>query len=194
MSALALNLRSFAHEHDDIPAFHAAYLVATFLAAAVLNLGFFAVLIAGHMALDYVKYREVHQYGIRVTIKAMILESITDIALFLVALTFGVYLSHTYVLAAFSGLIRSELTLLRALGTLLPKVAILEHMIVIALDVHAYMHNVEPALRGKFTAVQTWSLRFSVLSILLLAGSIALFWGDEETLMKILVQELVPAL
>lgn len=194
MSTLTHSLRWFAHEHDDIPAFHAAYLVATFLAAAVLNLGFFAVLIAGHMTLDFIKYREVHQYSLRLTFKAMILESITDIALFLVALTFGVYLSHTYILAAFSGLIRSELTIVRALGTLLPKVGILEHMLVIALDVHAYMHNIDPALRGKLTTVQKWSVRFAILSIVLLIGSIALYWGDEEALMQILARELVPAL
>ena len=62
MSTAIRHLRIFAHEHDDIPAFHAAYLVGTFLAAAIFNLGFFLLLIIGHMCLDVVKYRDFHGY------------------------------------------------------------------------------------------------------------------------------------
>ena len=47
--------RLFAHRHDELPAFHAAYLVITVLCAALLSLGAFAALIVAHIALDYVK-------------------------------------------------------------------------------------------------------------------------------------------
>jgi hypothetical protein len=134
MTAIANSFIGFAHEHDEVPAFHAAFLVATILSASVFNLGFFAFAIAGHMCLDFVKYRDLHRMSLRQTFRAMALESIGDIALFLLALTFAVYLNHTYLLSAMSGMVRSELTLLRAFGTVLPKVRIMENLLAIALN------------------------------------------------------------
>lgn len=186
--------RAFAHEHDDIPAFHAAYLVATFLAAAVFNLGFFLILIVGHMTLDFFKYREVHGFSLGRTFKAMVLESITDLAFFLLALTFAVYLSHTYLLAAVSGLLRSELTILEALGTLLPKVQIFEHIAGVAFGVHNYLHAVNPGVSGPLSRMQKASLVLAVLCALLLAGSFFAFHGNEATLLAAYGRELIPRL
>ena len=62
MQRVATRLRTFAWVHDELPAFHAAYLVLTFLTAALFNFGVFALLIAAHMMLDFVKYREVHGF------------------------------------------------------------------------------------------------------------------------------------
>lgn len=194
MTAITHSFRSFAHQHDDIPAFHAAYLVATFLTAALLNLGYFAVLIAIHMFLDFVKYRDIHRYGLSKTFKAMILESIGDIALFLIALTFVTYLNHTYMLAAVSGLLRSELTLLRAIGTLLPKVRILEHILCIAMNFHLYLHSVPSGLEEPMTRLQKWSIRVVVLCIGLLVLAGFLFQNHGWDLMRILQQELSLAL
>lgn len=190
MTAITHSFRSFTHQHDDMPAFHAAYLVSTFLAAALLNLGYFAVIIVIHMALDYVKYRDIHQYDYAKTFKALTLESIGDIALFLLALTFVVYLNHAYMLAAVSGLLRSELTLLRAIGTLLPKIRILEHILCIAMNFHLYLHSVPPGLDEPLTRLQKWSMRISVLCIGLLIAAGFLFQNHGWDLVRILEQEL----
>jgi hypothetical protein len=187
-------VRAFAHEHDDIPAFHAAYLVATFLAAAILNLGFFLGLILLHMALDFIKYRDIHKESYRLTFRAMILESISDIAFFLLALTFAVYFSHTFLLAAASGLVRSELTVLRALGTLIPKVAIFEHMVTVMVSMHSYLHTEVEGIHGPMTRVQVWSLRVSTACTGLLLLSVFLYWQGGADLVPVLLRELVPAL
>ena len=187
-------VRSFAHGHDDVPAFHATFLVATFLAAAVLNLGYFAILIFLHMILDFVKYREVHGYGYRMTFKAMILESISDIALFLMGLTVSVYFSHTFMLAAAGGMVRSELTVLKALGTLIPKIVIIEHLVTIAVSVRSYLDTEVLGLHGKCTRLQLWSIRSSCFCLLLLAIAIGLYAQNDADLLSVLQHELIPAL
>lgn len=187
-------VRSFAHGHDDVPAFHATFLVATFLAAAILNLGFFLILIVLHMILDFVKYRDVFHYGYKMTFKAMILESISDIALFLMGLTVAVYFSHTFMLAAAGGLVRSELTVLKALGTLIPKIVIFEHMVTIAVSVRSYLDTEVLGLHGAFTRLQIWSIRSSCFCLILLALAVVLYAQNEADLLSVLQHELIPAL
>lgn len=194
ISSTLCRFRSFAHEHDDIPAFHAAYLVATFLAAAVFNLGFFLVLILGHMALDFFKYREVHGFSLLRTMRAIVLESIVDIALFLLALSFEVYLSHTFLLAGLSGIVRSELTIIEAVGTLLPKVHILEHMAVIAIDVHGYLHAVHPGVSTPLSRIQKVSIVLAIICAGLLVASFFIYDGDLSHLLDVYRHELVPRL
>ncbi len=182
--------RGFAHEHDDIPAFHAAYLVGTFLAAALLNLGFFALLIAVHMCLDYVKYRDLHRYGLLTTMRLMVRESIIDIALFLVALTFAVYLNHSFAIAAISGLARAELTIIRALGLLIPKIEIAEHAISLLLSVERYMHAMVIRPGTSLRDGERWALFAIVVSLSLLALSFVVFHQHQEALMGVFAREL----
>jgi hypothetical protein len=194
MHALTRGLRSFAHQHDDVPAFHAGFLVATILSAAVLNLGFFAIAIVLHMTLDFVKYRDLHRYDLKTTCKAIILESVADIALFLIALTFAVYLNHTYMLAAMSGMLRSELTVLRAVGMLIPKVRMVENILAILLNFHNYMHSVHPDLARPITRVQRWSICTIVVCSALLLLAVFLYQSNGWSLVKVLMHELVPAI
>lgn len=194
MIALSPTLRGFAHEHDEIPAFHAAFLVVTILSAAVFNLGFFGLGILAHMALDYVKYRDVHHLPFRITIKAMFLESIGDIALFLIALTFAVYLNHTYMLSLLSGMLRSELTLLRAFGTLLPKIRMVENFLALALNFRAYMHTPHAGLKRPLSRLERLSLRTIIVCSFLLIAAFFLFWSHEWDLIAVLRHELIPML
>ena len=99
MSKPLSSVRHFAHVHDDLPAFHAGYLVLTILVASLLNLGVFGLLIIAHMALDYVKYREHHGFSWRRTMEGMVRESLVDIALLGVGVVFAVYFHHTVALA-----------------------------------------------------------------------------------------------
>ena len=194
MTAVFNRIRTFAHEHDDVPAFHATYLVGAVLAAALFNLGFFAILILGHMSLDFVKYREIHKFDLPTTFKAIFLESIADIALFLLSLTVGIYLNHAYVLTALSGLLRSELTIVSAVGTIIPKIRILEDICAIFLNLHGYLHSIHPNLKVPFTRLQHWSLTVTYACLFLLGMSILLFHNNEARLLGILAHELIPTL
>ncbi len=194
MTAITNSLRGFAHEHDEIPAFHAAFLVGTILCAAVFNLGFYALLIVAHVLLDIVKYRDVHGMSIRKTIYAATLESIGDIALFLLSLTFAIYLNHTYMLSALGGMMRSELTILRALGTMLPKIKILENMCAIALNFHGYLHTPHPALNRPFTRLERCSVWTIVVCLTLLFVAIVFFQTNQWDLGAVLRHELIPTL
>ena len=77
------------------------------------------------MTLDYVKYREYHGYGWKLTFEGMVRESITDITLFSIGLVFSVYLHHSIAFPGISGVLRAELMLIRLFGTIIPKVKIL---------------------------------------------------------------------
>ncbi len=190
MHTLTYRFRIFAHEHDDIPAFHAAYLVGTFLSAAIFHLGFFAILIAMHMCLDYVKYRDYFRFDLRTTFKAMMLESIVDIACFMVALTFSVYLNTSYLLVATSGLLRSGLTILRAVGTIVPKIRILESFVTTFVNMHAYLYTPHPDIRKPLSKAHRWSLVAIGVSTLMLTGTFFYYFGHEQDLYVLVAREL----
>jgi hypothetical protein len=90
-------------------------MVLTILISAMLNLGAFVLLIAAHMALDTVKYRETHGMRWKLVSKGVLRESLVDIVLLAVGFTSVVYLNHDVGIAAASGLLRSEVTLLKGL-------------------------------------------------------------------------------
>ncbi len=184
------SLLHFAHEHDDVPAFHAAYLAGSFLAAALFHLGFFGLLIVIHMTLDWVKYRDFFRFSVAQTLKGMFLESMQDIALFFLALTSAIYLDQTFLLATVSGLLRSELTILRALAVLLPEITILEHFLSISLSFHHYMHSVHPDIRKPFSRMQKFAFSVMLSCIVLLILSPLFYGGHIEQLLRILFREL----
>lgn len=190
MHTFASHLRSFAHDHDDMPAFTAAYLVGTILAAALLSLGWFLFLILLHMTLDVVKYREVHGLMGWRAAKAVLLESISDIALFLTAITFAVYLHHTFLLASVSGLMRSQLTVVRALGMLIPETSILQHFIVVGMNMHEYMHSPHPDLMQPITRVERWSFVTIAITVILLIIAVPLLADQGGSVIAILAEEL----
>ena len=185
MQTLAHRLRLFAHEHDDIPAFHAAYLVTTFLVAAIFSLGYFAILIALHMMLDYVKYRDYFHFSFFLTIKAMMLESIVDIALFLLSLTFSVYLSTGLALSLVSGIFRSGVTLLGGIATLLPKIHIVEDVFAIGVNFHTYLYTPHADIRRPLSRTSRMALGVILISGALLLASFAIFRGHESDLLRI---------
>jgi len=194
MTHVLQSIRLFAHEHDDLPAFTAVYLVGTILIASLLSLGWFAIFILVHMCLDTVKYRDLHGFSIKRTVKAVLLENISDIALFLTALTFAVYLHHTFLLATMSGLLRSELTIIRALGMLIPETSIVQHMFVVGLNFHEYLHSVHPDMTQPITRMQRWSLVTIGLATAFLIAALPLFSHQGVSILPILEEEMTLAL
>ena len=189
---VATSIRTFAHEHDDLPAFHAAYLVLTLLFAMLFNLGAFAVLIALHMMLDIIKYRDLHRLSVRQTITGTVRENLLDITLFAIGLVFAVYLHHTTGLMVVGGLVRAEETIVRALGLLIPKMKIMHNILWIFTTVASHLHYIKPAFTLRWSTAERIQIFFLVLSILMLASAPAVLQTTHTTIAKIYAEELMP--
>ncbi len=187
------SLRLFAHQHDSLPAFHAAFLVLSFLAAAILNLGFFGVLILVHMALDIVKYREVHGLDWRKTTEGVIRESIVDLTLFMMGLVVAVYLHPSLTgMIGIKGLMLAEITVLRGIGIMTPKLKILYDMLKILSDIDHYLSRLHPKFGKNVSMIEyvcTFSL-FVATGMILIAPVLLMLDGAE--FMRILLSELTP--
>lgn len=193
MSTLLGTLRQFAHTHDDLPAFHAAYLVLTFLIAAMFNMGAFAVLIIAHVSLDVVKYREVHRYPWRAVFEGALRESLVDLVLFFLGLTFAVYLHHSLVgIASLSGLARADVTLIRAFATFVPKFEILHHFLTVVSHVRHYLYSIHSRMGYPWSSVEYLCFFSLALSMILLLGAPFILHLDMEGMERILVDELIP--
>lgn len=185
-------LREFARSHDDIPAFHAAFLVFALLAAAMFNLGVFAVLIVLHMGLDFVKYRDVHHCSLPRTAKGMLLESLPDLALLMIGLSFSVFVHHSTAVLGVSGLLHANLTILRSLGVFLPKVAILEHIIEIIIHLRRYLRHPHPDLDALWTTRNIVYVTVIALCVVSLFMAGPLTNTDSSVIAQIVWWELTP--
>ncbi len=188
-------LKDIARDHDEIPAFHATYLVLSFVVAAIFSLGYFAILIGVHMALDFVKYRDVYKYNMSLTLKGVLLESLFDIVLFMVALVFAIYFHHTFALTAVSGLARAELTMIRAFGTIVPKIEIFQHVFWVFAHLDTYLHNKSASNLAKpFTSGQRWCLYIIASCSVLIALAFAISYQNIGLLLAIFSKEFSLAL
>ncbi|MDP7247630.1 MAG: hypothetical protein QF741_03335 [Candidatus Peribacteraceae bacterium] len=187
-------LRAFAHRHDDLPAFHAGFLILTLLAAAMFSLGAFGLLIFTHMCLDLVKYREYHGYSWGLTFKGIVRESLMDLTLFMIGLMFAVFLHHSIAFPGISGVMRAEIAVVRMFGTIIPKMKILHNFLKIVAHVRHYLDHAHPHLRKHWSSVDRvcfWSLG---LTTLLLVFSAPILQVEYSTVIEILREELVPRL
>ena len=190
MSHALASARIFAHRHDELPAFHAAYLVITVLCAALFSLGVFAALILAHMALDYVKYSDMHHFTMRKTIEGMIRESLFDVALLSIGLTFTVYFHSTMAIAMVSGFVRSEMTLARALGTVLPKFMILNNSLSIWLNVRNYLEHPHPRIGKAWTATERLAILTLITGMAAIVLAAPLLGTETSHIFSILGQEM----
>lgn len=169
--SIITSLRGFARAHDELPAFHAGFMVLTFLAAAMLNLGFFGFLVLVHMSLDIVKYREVHRQTWKRTAEGVFRESIVDIALFAMACVFSLYLHPSVTgITGVQGMMLAELTVLRGVGILTPKLKILYDFLKILSHMDLYLERMHPRM-GKALVMTEWVSIFSIAVSLLLVVS-----------------------
>ena len=192
MTILHHHIRGFAHQHDEIPAFHAAYLILTLITAALLNLGAFAVLIALHMGLDIVKYRDRHALSWRDTMEGVLRESLIDVTLLLVGLTFSLYLHHTTALVGVSGLMRTARVIVRMFGPLIPKFKILHNMLKIMSHFHHYMQTLHPGLHRRWHTIDKFCFFFSLVCLFLILMSPSILNVSTEVVRLVLLDELIP--
>lgn len=190
--SLILTLRHFAREHDELPAFHAGYLVLTVIAAAMLNLGTFALLIVAHIALDIVKYRDVHHMSWRHTWEGTIRESLLDLLLFFTALTLSVYLHHSAGIIAMSGVVRADLTVARFIGVFLPKFEILHRFLSILLNIGEHMRSLHEQLGKALVAGERLIIFLLVATLVLLCTAPAVLGISASAFYATLASELIP--
>ncbi len=119
--------QSFVREHDELPAFKAVYITLVFLIAALLNLGFFLLLILVHIALDVLKYRQ-KRLPTGKMMRAIVREHMADLLLFSTALLFAVYLHHSAGIIALSGVMQALETVLKGMLLLFARLGILLHI------------------------------------------------------------------
>lgn len=180
---------AFAVAHDSLPAFHAAYLVLTLLAAALLNVGAFVILIVAHAGLDLVKYHEVHGRAWPRTLQSTLRESLLDIFLLSGALVLAVYLHHGTGIVAVSGIVRAETSLLRGLLLLLPRLGVLWNTLWVFTNVRYHLLR-SPEASGPWTVREQLTLAGAACALLLLAASPSLFGA--QNVLQTLTGQLVP--
>lgn len=187
-----MQLRHLAHQHDDIPAFHAGYLVLSILFAALFNIGAFALLVLAHMTLDVIKYRDVHDMKGWKVAEAVLRESIADLMLLTVGLASVFYLHTTFGVMAFNVFFRAEETIIRALTVFLPKLEVFHHIIPVFCHVHLHLASVERSFYGKWL---TWEVCCGVaafISFVFILFVPFLLGISQETFVHLLEEELVP--
>ena len=193
MHIAASHVRHFAYEHDEIPAFHAAYLILAFLAAGLFNLGAFGLIILVHMALDVFKYRFKHGFSWRLTCEGVVRESLVDVTLLAVGLVFAVYLHHSVGVSSVAGLMRAEASLIRFVAMLLPKMKILHHFLKIIAHLHHYLDTVHPRhKRESWSGLDHLCFYFIGICAFLLLFAAPLMHVEWSLVGQILAEELVP--
>ncbi len=190
--SLIASVRHFAHEHDDLPAFHAGYLLIAVICAALLNLGAFALLVIAHMALDTVKYRERHGHSWAATFDGVIHESLVDITLLLVGVVFSVYLHRTIGIVSLAGLLHAELSVIRSGVLLVPKLKILHDFFKIISHIRQYLDILHPRhLRG-WSGLDHLCMVFCTVSVLLLVFAAPIMSVDCLTVQNAILEEVIP--
>jgi hypothetical protein len=193
MTTLTRTIRSFAARHDDIPAFHAGYLLCTLLIAALLNIGMFAVLILLHCLLDIIKYRDHHGLSWRKTFEGMARENLVDVTLLCTALAFAMYFHHSAgFLAGAGGVLRAEMSIVRGFFLLIPKFTILHNVLCVLANIQHYYATINPRLGAALQPVERCYLLCLGVTIMLLAFAPWLLGISMADYTEILVHELRP--
>lgn len=161
-------LLNLARTHDDLPAFNAAYWLLTLLAAMLFNAGAFILLIAGHMALDVFKYRELHSKKWSKVVEGVARENVVDVSVVALGVAFAIYCHTTLpIFAGIQGLIRTEIAIVNAIVQVTVKTHVLHGFLTILADLHQYLAKIHPRMGKGLSPVE-------VLSLLALLASVAL--------------------
>lgn len=187
------SIRTFAHRHDNLPAFHAAYLVLTFLAAAMFSLGFFALIILAHMALDIFKYREVHGLSWKRTAEGVFRESIVDVTLLAFGVVVAIYLHPALTaVSGIKGMMLAEITVLRGIGITTPKLKILYDALKILSDIDHYLTRLHPKF-GRDVSMIEYVCMFSIcISLGMLVIAPILLMISPDMYLRLILDELTP--
>lgn len=182
MNTLTSPLLQFIHDHDKQPVFQAGYLVLAFLAAALLNIGFFAILIGIHIFIDVLKYSGKYRMSSASAWRSAFIESLFDICLLCIALTLTVYLQYVHGAFDITSNARSALSLVSLIIILGPKFRIFKDV----------THT--PAITNPLSLGSTQKILLLIIVVCLVALMFTpmLFSGHAEDLSFVLMRSLVP--
>lgn len=192
MHTILHHVKLFAKAHDDMPAFHAGFLVLSVLVSLFFSMGVFAMLILFHAALDVAKYRMVHNLSARGTLKGVIRENLLDVTLVTIGLTAAVCFHHHIFFGSVSSLVRADIFLLRMIGTTLPKMQIFHSFMCVAASMRSYIHTKHEQLEMPWSAFDKACFIIMLLGIALFLATPFIFGIDQSTIQKILVEEMTP--
>jgi hypothetical protein len=157
-------------------------------------MGAFGCLILIHIALDLVKYHDLHRLNWRKTLGETLRENLIDLTLLGVGLSFAVYFHHSAVgLSGLSGLRRAEASIARGLGTIIPKMKILHHFLKIMAHMQYYLSHTRTDLNERWSSLDRTHALLLVVSLGLLIAAPFVIPLEIETFLKILMQEIIPA-
>ena len=109
-----------------------------------------------------------------------------------VGLVFSVYLHHSVGVASISGLMRAEISIIRATALLIPKLKILHHFLKIVAHLHHYLDQVHHLQKRGWSGLERLCFYFCGLSIFLVLFAAPFMQTDLSTVQHILLQELLP--
>ncbi len=168
-------IRYLAEIHDEIPAFRAGFFVLSLIFAGLLNFGVFLLLIAVHMGLDVMKYRDYHGYSWRLTIRGTLRENALDLMLLSLGLSIAVGL---YASPGFWVLLPSSVRfrLASVAGVLASKLLILFRFVRVLAHPQEHLKMTKPAKRAAWTAGEQFNLFLAffllgVLALLIVRGA-----------------------
>lgn len=186
-------LGSLARTHDDLPAFNAAYWILTLLAAMLFNAGAFALLIAGHMALDAYKYREIHGKKWKKVAEGVFRENLLDVSLLSLGVAFSVYCHMALpIFAGLQGLIRTEIAIVNAIVQVTVKTHVLHAFLTVLSDLHHYLVSVHPLMGKRFSTLEIVAVSALVVSLVLTASAPWLLGLDAGETTRIAYDLFVP--
>ncbi len=187
------SLSSLARSHDDLPAFNAAYWVLTFLAAMLFNAGAFALLIAGHIALDVYKYRDVHNKKWGKVAEGVIRENLLDASILSLGIAFSVYCHASLpIVAGLRGLLRTELVVLNAIVQIAVKTHVLHGALTILANVQQYLERLHPRMGKGVSVVEIVAFTGCIASVALTIASPWILGLDATQIAHLAEDILVP--
>jgi hypothetical protein len=187
------SLSSIARSHDDLPAFNAAFWVLTFLAAMLFNAGAFLLLIAGHMALDVVKYRDIHGRKWIKVAEGVARENLIDVSVVALGVAFAVY-CHTALplMAGLRGIVRTEIAIVSAAVQVLAKTHVLHGILTILADIHSYMEKEHARMGKRLSFVEIVSVACLAASLALVALSPFVLGLGGDDVAHLMEEQLIP--
>lgn len=187
------SIASLARNHDDLPAFNAAYWVLTFLAAILFNTGAFLVLIAGRIAFDIYRYREAQGKRWTKVVEGVIRENALDVSLLALAMTFAVYFhSALPIIAGLQGLARTLLALFNAVVQIVVKMHVVRGVVTAVTSGRDHLAQSHPRMGKKFSTLDVASFVTLAASLVLLAASPWALSLDASEIERMATDVLVP--
>ncbi len=185
-------LRTYVREHEHLPAFHAAYVVFVFMAAILLNAGFFALCVLAHVTLNVVKYREVRGLSWPKTVRAVVRDNVIDAVLLLFALCLTIYMHHDGGIAGVGGMLRAQATVIRGLAMTLPEMQVFGRTLTVFSHLRVHLKTLPKGVGKPLGSWERLLMGIVLGELLVLAVAPMLLGFDGAGFLELLAGQLLP--